>query len=314
MKRVNFLHGITRLTSIILIIIILSSFSMYILFFNNTGYYRGILHVEINPKLPNILDIFNLTKNDFSPPYPVINKSIFNHTLVTFLLPDKEFKSKYASIVTKDNKVYLYYWNDTNDYILYEEKEKLTKTWSNITEKKEDNYILKGNLTLGYYEFKLHPNKKNTININLLPTSSESDATTLVIYASYTIERYQNYGILGLIKIFHATASGRFYFIYGQYITNFEDYGSGAWADTFAVNLCKEDTIMWPSYSPSYSAQIKERAGFALLDCPVTTAYYVWPWVDVDLYGNVGTPSSPDDCATSWIAPACGCTGISWPF
>ncbi len=279
-----------------------------------SSYYYSSLTVRttvsvrtVNPnELLSFLKIFNLTESDLKPPYNITSSSIFNNTLVTFELPKSKFASKYVSIVVQENKLNVYLWNDTKNYILTDTIEKPTKIWSKtkiIYSDNKDNFTINSTITLAYYKVKIH-NIESSLNKQINTNISEGGSVT-ILYASYTTDLYMIGGLVARVR-----AGGDFYINYGLSVVSVNAWDSGAWTYVPYISLCTSPPPIIYGQG-TFSAGIWKDAGFALTDCPVTTAYAAWPNVWVDAWGNIVYPSD-ETPATKWIAPACGCSGISY--
>ncbi|CCC80864.1 hypothetical protein [Thermoproteus tenax] len=214
------------------------------------------------------------------PPYPIVNKSIFPGTLVTFEMP-RGSQYKYVSLVVNKSAIYVYQFNSPRDYRLYAIVDKPQRTVETEIVYKEGNYTYSAELVLALYEVPI----------------PGGDAVP-VPHLSYSVPSYT-----GDRLTTNTTAAGWFYINPSIAVVGLIPDGSAYANPPMALCTSNEEV----GGVGTFAAYTYVRARYALLDCPVTTAIFTWPSVGMDANGNVYYPTSIP--ATKFVTFACGCSG-----
>ncbi|MFP3484769.1 MAG: hypothetical protein RXO23_02210 [Vulcanisaeta sp.] len=228
------------------------------------------------------------------PPYPVVNVKLLSNTLVTFKLPSG-FRYEYASIVIHDNRIYVYEFNNAQDYRLYTV---VSMPIASVTVKIIYPETKVGNTTLV-------PVGTFIIEKFNVPLPGTSDPSVWVYFESYSAVWY-----IGSQVAANTTAAGWFYIVPYQEVNSIIVDGSAY--PGFGYALCTSNAPGQTQGVGSYAAQTYVWAGYAFYDCPVTVVLSNWPWVGMDAAGNVYYPTSFPGSKS--IEAACICTGASFTF
>jgi len=230
------------------------------------------------------------------PPCPVVNVKLFSNTLVTFKLPSG-FRYEYVSIVIHDNRIYVYEFNNAQDYKLYTV---VSRPIASVTVKIIYPETKVGNITLvpvGTFIIE-------KFNVPLPGISDVSD-DPVVYFESYPAVWY-----IGSQVAANTTAAGWFYIVPYQEVNSIIVDGSAY--PGFGYALCTSNAPGQTQGVGSYAAQTYVWAGYAFYDCPVTVVLSNWPWVGMDAAGNVYKPTSFPGSKSMEVA--CVCSGASFTF
>ena len=228
------------------------------------------------------------------PPYPVVNVKPFNNTLATFKLPSG-FRYELASIVIHYNEIYVYEFNNAQDYKLYTV---VSRPIASVTVKIIYPETKAGNLTLV-------PVGTFTIEKFNVPLPGTSDSSIQVYFEWYSALWY-----VGGSLAANTTAAGWFFIEPYQEVNSIILDGSSYPGSGFAQ--CTSNAPGQTQGVGSYAAQSYVQAGYALDDCPFTTVLSNWPWIGMDAAGNVYYPTSFPGSKS--LEAACICTGASFKF
>jgi len=229
------------------------------------------------------------------PSYPVVNVKLFSNTLVTFKLPS-DFRYKYASIVIRNNRIYVYEFNNAQDYKLYTV---VSRPIASVTVE-----IIYPETKVGIIT--LLPVGTFTIeefNVSL-PGTLDASVDSVVYFEQYSAVWY-----IGSQVAANTTAAGWFFIEPYQEVNNIIVNGSAY--PGFGYSRCTTNASGQTIGVGSYAAQVYVQAGYAVDLCPVTMVLSNWPWVGMDAAGNVYYPTSFPGSAS--LEVACVCTGVS-PF
>ena len=256
--------------------------------FSDGGINQTIMQEMIRNTANSVLNGF-ITLN--KPPYPIINVKLFENTLVTFQLPSGH-EYKYASIVVHDGALYVYLWNNANNYKLYAI---VGRPIASV--RIEIIYPREGNATpVGILEVRKFP----------IPLPRLSSADDPVVY----FVAYEALWYIGGELAANTTAAGWFFINPGVSVESIIDDGNAQ--PGFELALCTTNAPGVNYGVGSFAAQTQTDAGYAFYDCPVTTVLSNWPWVGMDADGNVYYPTSFPGAKS--IEAACICTGASFYF
>jgi hypothetical protein len=232
------------------------------------------------------------------PPYPVVNVKLFSNTLVTFKLPSG-FRYEYVSIVIHDNRIYVYEFNNAQDYKLYTV---VSRPIASVTVKIIYPEIKVGNTTL------VPVNTFTIEKFNVpLPGTLDASVDPVTYFESDSITWYD---VFGSVVAANTTAAGWFYIVPYQEVNSITVDGSSY--PGFGYELCTSNAPGRTIGVGSYAAQTYVWAGYAANLCPVTYVLSNWPWVGMDAAGNVYKPTSPPGAMSE--EPGCGCSGVSFTF
>jgi hypothetical protein len=293
--KARFSHKGLLLIFLMSVFLIVTSFSLPVASFgHDTSKGCSIANAQsfdyVNSSKINLLNAFGLTERDITTPFKVVNSTQFPNTLVTFSLPPHQYSYEYASIVVVNDTLDVYYWNQSGAHFLFNQTGNPTGTWSQVFQSRSSggsNVGFISKVSASYYRIKLTP-----------------QVNTVAIHVSYYVGTTLN----GQLES-HTIAAGYIYVEYGVEITGIDPSDSGYWVDNSNAALCDGPPAETNGVDTSVG-YIQQNAGYALLDCPITTQWAHWPSADVDIYYNIIYPSNTP--ATEWTALACGC--IWWSF
>jgi hypothetical protein len=252
----------------------------------------SLMYKMINNTYESALNGFVALKQ---PPYPVVNVKLLSNTLVTFKLPSG-FRYEYASIVIHDNRIYVYEFNNAQDYKLYTV---VSRPIASVTVE-----IIYPETKVGIIT--LLPVGTFTIeefNVSL-PGTLDASVDSVVYFEQYSAVWY-----IGSQVAANTTAAGWFYIVPYQEVNSIMVDGSAY--PGFGYALCTSNAPGQTQGVGSY-AEAYVWAGYAAYDCPVTVVLSNWPWVGMDAAGNVYYPTSFPGSKS--IEAACICTGASFTF
>ncbi|GAB6947326.1 hypothetical protein JCM16161A_14560 [Vulcanisaeta sp. JCM 16161] len=225
------------------------------------------------------------------PPYPIINVKPFENTLVTFQLPNG-YEYKYASIIVHEGGLYVYLWNNANDYKLYAV---VRRPMASV--KVEIIYPREGNFTpVGIFK----------IEKFMVPLPGLSSANDPEVY----FEQYSAVWYIGGAVAANTTAAGWFFINPGVSVESIIDDGNAQ--PGFGYALCTTNAPGTNYGVGSIAAQTQTDAGYAFYDCGITVVLSNWPWVGMDAYGHVYYPTSFPGAKS--VEAACICAGASFYF
>ncbi|ADN50373.1 hypothetical protein Vdis_0983 [Vulcanisaeta distributa DSM 14429] len=225
------------------------------------------------------------------PPYPVVNVKLFKNTLVTFQLPSN-YRYRYASIVVHNDTLYVYLWNNANNYKLYAiVRRPIASVKIEIIYPREGNFTPVG--VLGVEKFSV-------------PLPGLNSADDPEVYFEY----YEALWYIGNQLAANTTAAGWFFINLGVSVESILDDGHAQ--PGFGYALCTTNAPGTNYGVGSIAAQTQTDAGYAFYDCGFTVVLSNWPWVGMDANGNVYYPTSFPGAKS--IQAACICTGASFYF
>lgn len=247
---------------------------------------------------PNILKIFNLTAQDFSPPLPLTNERMSDNTVVSFKLDEENF----VSILSTEKGFDVIVWSKYGKSCVYASVEEPSDSWNETRSFTEGEGILMTAL------------QADIFTIPLPASTKDGDASTLstqMISASYMIEYWGPISPSSPIFqiMWGSRAGGDFYYVYDEEVTGIYPGNSGAWITTIGAACgwiqCQATTLTAGVHEAV--GYIQENSGFAI-GCITPVQHAAWPNVGVDLWGNIKYPSQTPH--TSWWLIGCGC--VPW--